>query len=207
MYDPTVGRFLSEDPIGFDGQDANKYRYVHNSPLNATDPTGLAENPGNPPSPYARPKVYICERPAQVIGGNLIGAKHQWIVIVYPDGTIYSAGMGNAQGVPGQNGQTLPDCPYSQTGIRDHSSEPFVNPKVVPQANPDRLRRQLEIGTPTGRWVPGVNDCNTFVKEKIEKSSPATKPPPWTELPAALSPEYRQQLYRAWFDPDYDGFP
>ena len=39
-YDAAVGRFLSEDPIGFDGGDANYYRYVGNSPTTATDPTG-----------------------------------------------------------------------------------------------------------------------------------------------------------------------
>ena len=41
MYDPTVGRFLSEDPLGFLGDDPNLSRYVGNSPTNATDPTGL----------------------------------------------------------------------------------------------------------------------------------------------------------------------
>lgn len=41
MYDPRVGRFLSEDPIGFGAGDANLYRYVFNSPTNATDPSGL----------------------------------------------------------------------------------------------------------------------------------------------------------------------
>ncbi len=41
MYDPTVGRFLTEDPIGFEGDPSNPYRYVGNNPLNATDPTGL----------------------------------------------------------------------------------------------------------------------------------------------------------------------
>jgi hypothetical protein len=40
-YDPGVGRFISEDPIGFDGGDTNLYRYVGNSPLNYTDPSGL----------------------------------------------------------------------------------------------------------------------------------------------------------------------
>ncbi len=39
-YDPAAGRFLSEDPIGFDGGDANLYRYVGNSPQNAIDPSG-----------------------------------------------------------------------------------------------------------------------------------------------------------------------
>jgi len=39
-YDPKVGRFISEDPIGFNGGDANLYRYVDNSPVNGTDPDG-----------------------------------------------------------------------------------------------------------------------------------------------------------------------
>jgi RHS repeat-associated protein len=40
-YDPGVGRFLSEDPTGFAGGDTNLARYVMNSPVNATDPTGM----------------------------------------------------------------------------------------------------------------------------------------------------------------------
>jgi len=40
-YDPGTGRFLSEDPIGFDGGDANLYRYVRANPQNLVDPTGL----------------------------------------------------------------------------------------------------------------------------------------------------------------------
>lgn len=42
MYDPTIGRFLTEDPIGT-ADDVNEYRYVKNNPTDATDPTGLYE--------------------------------------------------------------------------------------------------------------------------------------------------------------------
>ncbi|NEQ42450.1 MAG: RHS repeat-associated core domain-containing protein [Leptolyngbya sp. SIOISBB] len=41
-YDPAVGRFISEDSLGFAAGDANLYRYVFNSPTNYTDPTGEA---------------------------------------------------------------------------------------------------------------------------------------------------------------------
>lgn len=41
MFDPSIGRWLEEDPIDFDGGDANLYRYVGNDPVNRTDPTGL----------------------------------------------------------------------------------------------------------------------------------------------------------------------
>jgi len=39
-YNPIMGRFISPDQIGFLGGDANLYGYVHNSPVNATDPSG-----------------------------------------------------------------------------------------------------------------------------------------------------------------------
>ena len=39
-YDPTIQRFLSEDPIGFDSGDFNWYRYVWDSPVNLKDPNG-----------------------------------------------------------------------------------------------------------------------------------------------------------------------
>jgi RHS repeat-associated protein len=40
-YDAGNGRFISEDPIGFDGGDTNLTRYTRNSPINYTDPSGL----------------------------------------------------------------------------------------------------------------------------------------------------------------------
>ncbi|NJN23214.1 MAG: RHS repeat-associated core domain-containing protein [Acaryochloridaceae cyanobacterium RL_2_7] len=40
-FDPQAGRFISEDPIGFNAGDTNLYRYVGNSPQNYTDPSGL----------------------------------------------------------------------------------------------------------------------------------------------------------------------
>ncbi len=40
-FDPTTGRFLSEDPIEFAGGDVNLYRYVYNNAVNSTDPTGF----------------------------------------------------------------------------------------------------------------------------------------------------------------------
>jgi RHS repeat-associated protein len=41
-YDPTAGRFTSEDPIGFNSGQGNFYAYVGNSPVRNVDPFGLA---------------------------------------------------------------------------------------------------------------------------------------------------------------------
>ncbi len=40
-YDAQIGRFISEDPIGFAGGDVNLYCYVWNNPLTYKDPYGL----------------------------------------------------------------------------------------------------------------------------------------------------------------------
>ena len=40
-YDPAIGRFISEDPIGFDGGDVNLMAYVGNNPVTGIDPSGL----------------------------------------------------------------------------------------------------------------------------------------------------------------------
>jgi RHS repeat-associated protein len=39
-YDASNGRFISEDPIGFEAEDTNFYRYVGNNSVNLTDSSG-----------------------------------------------------------------------------------------------------------------------------------------------------------------------
>ncbi|ASV76677.1 hypothetical protein THTE_4076 [Thermogutta terrifontis] len=62
-YDARVGRWLSEDPIGFDGGDGNLYRYVGNRVLEAIDPIGHWTWPWNwfrpsrPPFPQSPPPL------------------------------------------------------------------------------------------------------------------------------------------------------
>ena len=42
-YNPIIGRFISEEPLGFNANDgSNFYRYVQNNPLLLVDPFGLS---------------------------------------------------------------------------------------------------------------------------------------------------------------------
>jgi RHS repeat-associated protein len=40
-YDPYPGKFMTPDPIGFEGGDVNLYNYVRNNPIMFVDPYGL----------------------------------------------------------------------------------------------------------------------------------------------------------------------
>jgi RHS repeat-associated protein len=54
-YDANVGRFLTEDPLGFKGGNENFYGYVLNSPTELVDPFGLQHMPGGPRHPEPQP--------------------------------------------------------------------------------------------------------------------------------------------------------
>ncbi len=52
-YDPSVGKFVTQDPTGFAAGDTNLYRYADNNPANIIDPDGLQKT-------APRPKEQIC---------------------------------------------------------------------------------------------------------------------------------------------------
>ena len=56
-YDPTIGRFISQDPIAFDGGDSNLYRYTTNDPADLSDLSGLQGKPLQNEDTYLNPDV------------------------------------------------------------------------------------------------------------------------------------------------------
>ena len=156
-YDPSIGRWLSRDPIG-EEDGPNLYGYVLNDPINWFDPFGLQT-------------VTVNGATANLPGGSTMSAagfQHQWITT--DKGA--SAGMGNQRGVPGENGQTSPDMPGASTQVVDHTGRVPANQQNIPGVDMDALASYMKPGTPTGPWIPGVNDCNTYVKNAIQKSTP-----------------------------------
>ena len=53
QYSSASGRWLQQDPMGFDAGDSNLYRYVNNCPMETTDPSGMIPPTDDyPRSPY-----------------------------------------------------------------------------------------------------------------------------------------------------------
>jgi RHS repeat-associated protein len=64
VYDPVIARFMSADPIiqsPFRSQSFNRYSYIWNNPLNATDPTGLQRNSGQDCHHTTGSRIRVCE--------------------------------------------------------------------------------------------------------------------------------------------------
>jgi hypothetical protein len=109
--------------------------------------------------------VTVNYRPADIPGGralNAIGIDHQWI----STNTGVSVGMGTAQGVPQS------DRPGVPTFVVDHTGQ--VPTSTVTYTNVDQgtLTTYTQIGTPLGAWMPGINDCNTWVRNVMSQSTP-----------------------------------
>jgi RHS repeat-associated protein len=134
-FDPAVGTFVGEDPLGFGAGDANLYRYVFNSPTNYTDPSGMRNAPVRPPVRQAPPPSY---------------------------GSGASGGSGSSSGT--YSPAIYADLPVRPRGYNPYEPQPFRFPSLEesgPQPRnhgeiTDNLRRQLaeQIDLPNNQTTP-----------------------------------------------------
>lgn len=91
-YDPKIGRFVSEDPTGFEGGDVNLYAYVFNNPLLLIDPTGQVAWPTDYTtitSPFGANrgggKIHTGLDIRNPMGGNVYASDSGMVMGVYSD--------------------------------------------------------------------------------------------------------------------------
>jgi RHS repeat-associated protein len=86
-YSPTLGRWMSRDPIGELGDKA-LYAYVHNDPANAVDRLGLKKAPPLPPSANRFPTTAAAQKFCSTEAGRR-GCAKSTFTIVDNSGTMY----------------------------------------------------------------------------------------------------------------------
>jgi hypothetical protein len=113
-YDPVIGRFYSNDPVGFIGtiDSFNRYSYVGNNPYKYTDPTGMMScefstcegvsgvssssksNDDNTATPSIEGKTETSLAFSDVAGGL---GQHTFVVVNGPNGEIFVIRGGPSQ--------------------------------------------------------------------------------------------------------------
>jgi len=98
-YDPQTGRFVSEDPLRFDGSSADFYRYAANDPVSFADPTGLTDYEGFSPENLASIKMAVESAINTLTRSNCAGCDGKQVAEYLRKATIiYSPILADTQG-------------------------------------------------------------------------------------------------------------
>jgi len=152
-YDPSIGRYIESDPMGL-WPSLNTYAYLGGKPLERADYRGL--EPGTMYQrgygPLPPNTVFLCQRPAQILGG---GVDHFWLKT-----SIKEAGMGGDPGIA--PGQQYESAYATSVYIRDHSQDNAASCRAIDHVNEVCVNNLLQVNTPLGQFMPGLNDCRMF---------------------------------------------
>ncbi len=163
-YDPVVGRFISEDPIRFNGG-INYYRYAANNPIMLIDPSGLKEYPDGFIGPLLPGDYYAsqmqqtrCGRipphpPGVEIDHNITGATEHWNPWWFRD-QVKNRGPWDYK----QQGSLYEDFGNFNYGATGHAFR-FGDRTLLREAGranqlADPNRRNLGLGDPGARLNP-----------------------------------------------------
>jgi RHS repeat-associated protein len=112
-YDQNIGRFINEDPSGFEAGDTNLYRYVGNNSINLIDPFGLEScDCSGGGSPSLSNRIFGGLR---AIGGAFQAAGGVSLAVA---GTAGTAGIGAAPAIIGGGLIAARGADDFQAGVR-----------------------------------------------------------------------------------------
>jgi RHS repeat-associated protein len=168
-YDAKLGRFITEDVIGFEGGDANLYRYMGNDPINSIDPFGTWSWRG-----FFKGvgKAIVGVAVGVVVGAVVAFTAPAWLAVGlavagaavggYLVGqTLYEATSGREWSTSG-TGRILCDEEYSERvgqGVVDVATMGMASSKWMKLgASRDKAWRHL---SPRNRWRDSVGNVTT----------------------------------------------
>jgi RHS repeat-associated protein len=81
QYDPTVGRFMTMDPLAEKYYNISPYAYCLNNPVRYTDENGM--EPGDENDPIELPEIVVTPKPTIQPGNQVLPAQSWWWNIWY----------------------------------------------------------------------------------------------------------------------------
>jgi RHS repeat-associated protein len=202
-YDPGTGRWISQDPMGFDAGDSNLYRYVSNSPTRDVDPSGLQGAPG-----LARQAHDLYNNVPNLISQGIGLVVGQTMDLLFTEGGKVGVGNGAVYRdekfvYNGRRGvQTVRVDVYARrfflgTSIGDNNPEKFFSAveirfRYTKRQYTDGLGKQinlpnLETYVYAPQWLQGV-----FIRPTIDRYAEAFKAP-------ELSSNYANEFFSPAF--------
>jgi RHS repeat-associated protein len=178
FYDAKLGRFISEDPIGFSGGDVNLFGYVHNNAVNKTDPLGLFDT-GN----YQNAQDIARAGAGAVGAGGGILAYGGTSVAAAPAlavGAVIAEGLATGYAIGYFPGQYIAQRLYPE-------QFPDTSPKTKPETSCDSEPKP----TPFVPFVP-LSSSNTSTTPKPPKNNCSLI----NEIPVEKRPDLKVCVYR-----------
>ena len=147
-FNPTIGRWVSKDPILFKAEQANLYGYAGNDATNQVDATGLA--------------TYICQALADDPFLRFFNINHRWLMT-----NTQAAGMGGAA-----DDTVILDHSRNKMYYSDDERKDIVC-NEQPNVDEDCVNQTIsnDMGQHMGSF--GLfNNCITYVNDVIQKCTP-----------------------------------
>jgi RHS repeat-associated protein len=167
-YDAQVGRFVGSDPIGFNGEDTNLYRYVGNSPINWTDPSGLEKNHTDLPVLEGQFNRARNDKDCEAMLG-LIRRLFSSVASRRNDNARVTANQGSADS--GHRGRLS-----QETRLREQFIQGYLNSGCDPKEI-EKLREQYGTRRPRPQPQEGAQ-CPAPPQQPQEQKKPDLLPPP-----------------------------
>jgi hypothetical protein len=177
MFDPKVGMFISQDPIGFEAGDANLYRYVGNGPTNAVDPSGLDY-------------LYIQSKKRERLTGIAYWAFEPGEGIV----------IGNARGYP-TIGSTVPGFRPPSVSWDVHLNNEFGGGVLGEEQVKRAIRKFISISDDTSLGEFSERTQHKYIREMLDATKKGALGDEAPEVRAARARVWLEQHPGAYYGP------